>query len=454
MQQLRTLMVSGFFLIAIGCGPANAPPLKAPPVNVIFVLVDTLRADHTSLYGYERPTTPFLEELGAESAVFERARAQAGCTFPSVNSILTSRYPFDFYRKGFTDMGIPEEFPSMAEILKDHGYTTAAISASPIVRATPSDHNPSAGFGRGFDVFDEECLWESADCVNDRALEYLRETDEPFFLYLHYMDPHDPYRPPEDHERRFGVQDTGRTFIDAGNPNPIAEMLYDDGPTVDFSESEFQHLVDLYDDEIRYFDTMLRQLVTSLRDAGTLQRSILILTSDHGEEFLEHGQVKHCRGIWDTLTRVPLIMRFPEGRATRIPATPVQLVDLLPTLIDYLGVPDGGIEMEGISLRPVLEGGTSATTIAFSDQERYRSSDNGRFHLVFDGLGWEFTLFDTHADPFEQRNLLETHSREAKCLEDALNHWLVETGQWEHFDITLRAAEAQHEQLRALGYLE
>jgi len=190
MQRLRTLMVSGFFLVAIGCGPVDfTPPEPSPPVNVIFIMVDTLRADHTSVHGYHRSTTPFLEQLAERSVVFERARAQAGCTFPSVNSILTSRYPFDFYRDGFTDMGIPEEIPSLAEILRGHGYATAAVSASPIVRATPCEFNPSAGFGRGFDVFDESCLWGSAKCVNQKPLEVLTTIEGPFFLYLHYMDP-------------------------------------------------------------------------------------------------------------------------------------------------------------------------------------------------------------------------------------------------------------------------
>ena len=149
-------------LPVIGCGEHGAtPPEPAHPKNVIFVLVDTLRADHTSIHGYSRPTTPFLEQLAAESVVFDRARSQAGCTYPSMNSMLTSRYPFDFYRREPGDMGIPEEYPSIAEILKAHGYFTAAVSASPIVRATPSEHNPSAGFGRGFDVFDESVSLEA-----------------------------------------------------------------------------------------------------------------------------------------------------------------------------------------------------------------------------------------------------------------------------------------------------
>jgi len=420
---------------------------------VIFVLVDTLRADHTSLHGYSRPTTPFMEQLAAEGVVFEHARSQAGCTCPSVNSILTSRYPFDFYRRGPSDMGIPGDVPSIAEILKAHGYSTAAVSASPIVRATPSEQNPSAGFGRGFDVFDENCLWDSAECVNQRAQEILESLEEPFFLYLHYMDPHDPYRPPVN-RRRFAGAYEGFDFIAAGDPNPISEMLYDDGPEIGFDDADIQHLVDLYDDEIFYFDDRLGEFVEFLRGTGILDDSLFILTADHGEEFLEHGHVKHCRGVWDTLTRVPLLIRFPGGWGAQLVDAPVQLVDLVPTLLDALHLPADGIEMEGISLLGPIAGVDAFRDFAFSDQVGYRSIDDGRFHLILDGLRWRYALYDTDSDPFEQHDLVDIEPDLARDFEARLKVWLENTGQWEHFDMTLRAAEKQQDQLRALGYLE
>lgn len=312
MNLFRGIMLTAVVLSSPACADrAEVPSEPAHPKNVILVLIDTLRADHTAIHGYPRPTTPILEQLAEESVVFDRARSQAGCTFPSMNSLLTSRYPFDFYRREPGEMGIPVEYPSIAEVLKAHGYITVAVSASPIVRATPSEHNPSAGFGRGFDIFDEQCLWREAACVNHRALEIIENLQEPFFLYLHYMDPHDSYEPPKTYQRFAGPYE-GFEFIAAGDPNPIGEMLYDDGPNVDIDDQDIKHLVDLYDDEILYVDTMLGEFLRSLRGTGALDDSIFILTSDHGEEFLEHGHVKHCRGVWDTLTRVPLLIRFPK----------------------------------------------------------------------------------------------------------------------------------------------
>jgi len=448
-------LVSGLSVLAItACGGhESTPPQPSQPMNVIFVLVDTLRADHTSIHGSTRPTTPFLESLAAESVVFERARSQAGCTFPSMNSMLTSRYPFDFNRRGPGDMGIPDGIPSIVEILAAHGYATAAVSASPIVRATPSRQNPSAGFGRGFDVFDETCLWRSADCVNQRAKEILDGLEEPFFLYLHYMDPHDPYLPPAGH-RRFAAAYEGFDFIAAGDPNPIGEMLYDDGPEIDLDDTDIQHLVALYDDEISYFDEMLGQLVEHLRSSGVLDESMFILTSDHGEEFLEHGHVKHCRGVWDTLTRVPLLIRFPAGRVVTSIDAPVELIDLMPTVLDALDLPADDVEMDGISLLDPIAGRTSFAEFAFSDQVQYRSVDDGRWQLILDGFEWSFTLFDTAADPLESTNLVDIEAARAAALGRRLEQWLHDTGQWDHFDMTLRAAKRHEDQLRALGYLE
>lgn len=454
MRSISALVVTASILSLLACGEqAVSPPEPVPLRNVIFVLVDTLRADHTSLQGYSRATTPFLEQLAEEGVVFEFARSQAGCTYPSMNSMLTSRYPFDFFRRGTGDMGIPKEYPSIAEVLKAQGYSTAAVSASPIVRATPSKHNPTAGFGRGFDIFDETCLWNRAECVNKRAKEILENIEEPFFLYLHYMDPHDFYEPPASH-RRFAGAYEGFEFIAAGNPVPISEMLYDDGPTIEFDDHDIQHLVDLYDDEIFYFDDMLRMLVQQLRDSGKFDDSIFILTSDHGEEFLEHGHVKHCRGVWNTLTHVPLFIRANgiEG-GTRV-ETAVQTLDLAPTIIDYLGLGPTDADFKGRSLMPLLEGTTTEVRYAFSDQSKYRSVDDGRYHFILDGVEGSFTLFDIRTDELEKIDLYSGGHPAVEPLAQELDQWLDQTGQRVRFDLALAAAKAQEDQLRALGYLE
>lgn len=442
--------------VSFGCREPSLPRAPSSPANIIVVMVDTLRADHMSLYGYERPTTPFIDKFASEAIVFERARSQAACTFPSVNSLLTSRYAFDFYIQGENQMGIPAEYPTIAEILRARGYNTIAVSASPIVRATPSKENPNGGFGAGFDVFDESCLWREAAMVNSRALELLGEVREPFFLYLHYMDPHGQYAPPAAHRKQFARHYEGHDFIAAGDIGPIGEMLYDDGPELEISDRDVQHLVDLYDDEILYFDGQLEQLVDSLRGNGLLDRSALVLTSDHGEEFLEHGHVGHCRGVWNTLTHVPLLMRIPDLDGGGRTDAPVQLVDIVPTLLDELSLDAAAIPFDGAPLRLLLRGGDPAMArkYAFSDQSKYRAADDGQWHFILDGVESTVTFYDLHSDPLEQRDLFTQNHPEADRLGAILNGWLKDTGQWVRFDEALAASKAKEEELRALGYLQ
>ncbi len=457
---LRTAIEAGLTLavcILTGCAAEAppAPPAPDTPPNVIIILIDTLRADHMDLYGYERSTTPFLTELAADSAVFARARAQAGCTYPSVNVMLTSRYPFQFYKRKDEGFGIPDDLPSMPELLRRSGYSTAAVSASPIVRATPSEHNPHGGFGRGFDVFDETCLWREAACVNRQANRVVDELSPPFFLYLHYMDPHDHYRPPDDWRHRFTRPYDGHEFVANGEINPIASMLYDDGPEVAIGDRDIEHLRDLYDEEIAYLDSQLRAFFEDLEAGGHLENTIVVVTADHGEEFLEHGHVGHCRGVWDTLTWVPLIVRGPGIE----PATfdqAVQHVDLLPTLLDLIGAEAGDTLMRGRSLREALSSGELSDDIsyAFADQSRYRAADDGRHQLILDGVDMEFDLFDLDADPLQQTDVWSPDDPTGDRLSAALGSWLRESGQWIRLDEALAAGRETEEMLRTLGYLE
>jgi arylsulfatase A-like enzyme len=427
---------------------------RPDPVNIVIVMVDTLRADHMSAYGYARQTTPFIAKFASQGFVFEHARSQASCTFPSVNSLLTSRNPAIFTRQEADQLGIPDAYPSIAEMLKEHGYNTVAVTASPIVRATPSKYNPNGGFDRGFDTFMEDPLWRPGGGVNRAIIEELDEVKEPFFLYAHYMDPHGPYRPPERYTRRFAGGYEGHPFIDRGNPVPIGKMLYAGGPHYEITDRDIQHLVDLYDDEIRYFDGVFRRLMRYLEARDLLDRTLIIISSDHGEEFLEHGHIKHCRGVWDTVTRVPLIFRFPGIQGGQRFSNAVQNLDIVPTILDYLEIDPEGLDLEGTSLLPLFEGKEPSREFAFADQREYRSADDGRFHLVFNGNDGTATLFDLTSDPGEQFDLFRPDHPEALRLSEALNGWLTDTGQLLRFDEELAAARAKEEELRALGYLE
>jgi arylsulfatase A-like enzyme len=267
------------------------------------------------------------------------------------------------------------------------------------------------------------------------------------------MEPHAPYSHPPKRPLKFAGEYDGFDFIREGNPKPIGRMIYGDGPEYEITDRDIQHLVDLYDDEIRYFDDIFRDLLRELEARDLLEETMIVFASDHGEEFLEHGHVAHCRGVWDTVTRVPLIFKIPGVDGNRLDAA-VENLDIVPTILDYLATAGEEHGFEGRSLRPLIEGAELQTRIAFSSQTEYRSSDDGRFHLILDVSKSHFTLFDVRSDPLEQNDLFDPSHPELGPLSTALEGWLEKSGRAGRLLESLAAARTKEEELRALGYIQ
>jgi len=427
--------------------------------NVLFVVVDALRADRLSLYGYRRPTTPRLAALAREGVVFTNARSQAGCTFPSVNSLLTSRHPAVFLaRPGYT-MAIPETVRSLPEILRRQGYATAAVSASSIVRHTPSRFNPAGGFGRGFQVFDESCVEKHARCLNERALGLVQAFREPWFLYLHYMEPHAPYRPPPDHLRRLAAtparaRELGvHAWARRGDTWQLGRRLYEGDTQFDFTPRDLAHLSDLYDEEILYFDEQLAGLLASLRERHLLERTLIVLTADHGEELYDHRDYGHCRDLaYETVLKTPLLLWIPGVEPGLRRAALAENLDLVPTVLDYLGLAGEGLDFDGSSLRPVIERDQPLHRLSFSLQGVTRTVSDGSYKLIYDLTAGGARLFDLRTDPGERVDLFSRRPAEARRLQAALLRWM-ESHEGHAASESRRRAEELEKKLRSLGYL-
>ncbi|HEV8239917.1 MAG TPA: sulfatase [Thermoanaerobaculia bacterium] len=432
-------------LLAVSC----RLPIQRGRWNVVVVLVDTVRADHLGAYGYRRPTSPHFDALAAQSYLFTQARAQASCTYPSVNSLLTSRYPARFLGQAEGSFGIPAGIPTIGEMLAARGWSTAAVSASPVVRNSPTRFNPGAGFGRGFSRFDEACLWHPAACVTNHGIAAAEQLREPFFLYLHYMDPHGPYDPPQPFRKQFRMGRTKERWAARGDVNPLQRFLDGAGGPVVYGPADLRFVQGLYDGEIAYFDAQLGRLVDQLRRQRLLERTILVVLSDHGESFLEHGNVKHCESVYDSEVRIPLLVRLPrQHRGERI-AGPVEALDLAPTLLDLVGLPIDGRGFEGRSLLPRLDGKAADERYAFSMIQRQRSVAGARYKLVAELGGDRWQLFDLSRDPGERRDVKGEAKQAFARLRAALQQQLART---ESPEVTRYAAEADA-RLRALGYL-
>lgn len=335
---------------------AAGSPRKRP--NILFIVVDTLRADHTTPYGYKRETTPNLQRLlAAPGVVAENAYSQAPWTLPSVTSFLTGRYPGELLGDNFAAYGIPAEVQPLAERMSALGYQTGGFYANRTLHS-------GNGFDRGFDTFYSPpapvtgpagittAPEPDAAGLNARALPWLgAHRRDPFFLYVHYIDPHDPYVNPEivDNRTPFYPEYRGRV---AGT---WIHGIYNGRLKLEDPERDVAQVVALYDTEIHYADRFVGELIEAI-PSDVLEDTLIVLTADHGEELYDHGGWKHGFTLYDEQIHVPLLVRWdghlPAGR--RLPGT-VRLLDLVPTLLDAVGEkPDPALP--GVSLLPALAG--------------------------------------------------------------------------------------------------
>ncbi len=425
--------------------PRSAAAPGPPRRNVVLISLDTLRPDRLGLYGHERPTSPTLDALAAESTVFETVIAPAPWTFPSHTSMLTGLHECVHGMAGTVGHPFPPGLRPLASRLRDAGYATAAVTEDGFVDAT--------AFMRGFGYY-----WENRD-GDDRvrrtvaqAETWLRdEATEPFFLFVHTYQTHEPYFAPAPYDTLFAVAEEG------GGAIPAAQAAAD------------QRQLTKYDRAVRYTDASIAPLLDALRARPRGERTLLVVTSDHGEAFREHGYTGHGRTLHEEVLRVPLLVRAPGlvAAGRRVPGL-VGVIDITPTILDLLGLPvPAGIT--GVSLAPQLRRGTTPPP---PPPERLLYSENtlhNVYRLAIRAPRWKamyeddsVQLLDLERDPTEQvasptpalaadaaaaRARFEEECRRQKAELDAAGAATVAE------PVGLPDAGRQR-QLKALGYVE
>ena len=314
------------------------------PPNVLLIVIDTLRADRVGFLGDDRGLTPFLDSLAAESTVFRRAYAQSSWTNPSVASLLTSRYQSQ-HRVTRYDSVLTDAETSLPEILRRHGYATGAVVANWML-------DPKLGFAQGFETYtvaegDVPLAHNSfvvdprakprARHVHRRSLEWIDQIrrvrpDAPLFLYVQYMEPHTPYGPPAAALERVVGRRGARKEPDAAVEASQARA----GTPAPASLTAMQ---DQYDAEVSDLDTEMRGLFAALEERGVLSHAIVVVTADHGEEFMDHGRIGHGISLCDEMIHVPLLVRTPGTRQRRDVAETVALVDVAPAILALAHLP-------------------------------------------------------------------------------------------------------------------
>lgn len=315
---LKRATVLLFSLLILGC--SSSEQQKKRP-NIILIMLDTLRADHLSFYGYERNTSPTIDAFARENIAYSYATAASPWTPPSVATMFTGLYatshgmipPNEREDAKKALKRLDENLDTLAEIFKRNGYQTAAVTPNPWT-------NQEFGYDQGFDDF-QFLPREHAGVISKAGIETidrLAANDAPFFLYLHYLDPHDPYAPPADFRRKF------------------SGALVKDGRT--YSE-KMQEYINLYDGEIAFMDSRIARVFDALKTKGLYDDSVIIMLGDHGEQFMEHGDHRHGFKLFNEEVHIPLILKPGRGIQPKVVDQTVSTIDVFPTLLALAGLP-------------------------------------------------------------------------------------------------------------------
>jgi arylsulfatase A-like enzyme len=454
-QALAAILVLAFSLAPVGCRKNAVSPSRP---NLILVSIDTLRADRLGSYGYDRPTTPALDRLAREGVVFERALAPSPWTLPSHATLLTGLLP---ERHGMQkpDGRLPDAIPTLAEALQEAGYLTAGFVNSPYLL-------PATNLARGFASYRifPKVQGTSVTLSAGRAIGEIEEwlganagRGQPFFVFFHTADVHSDYMPSEQHEALL-VRPYQGDFD--GRSQTLRRVLR--GEVVP-SPDDIRHASDLYDAAIRQLDDHLAAFLAFLDARGLARDTVVMVTSDHGEEFFEHGGVMHGYTLFQEMLAVPLIVRGPGVPAGRRVSRIAQLADVPPTLLGLAGVAatqqfDGRDLAAEWSDAPPAE--APGPALAESVPRRYApdvrnhtvSVTTERYKLIRDFSAGTSRLYDLVADPAEQHDLAgEQPTVVAELLRIAEGYRALEPPQAPG-ESDLSATQA--EQLRALGYAD
>ena len=421
-----------------GLSEAPFPPQHTP--NVVLVVVDTLRADALTDTRSGRPLMPKLRGFAGDSLCFANAISQASWTKPAMVSMFTSLYP-EVHNVQFgvraqlspaqsphIDL-LPDSLTTMATRFREAGYRTLAVQSNPNL-------NAESGFAQGFDSYIFVTYPEQrGDVVTDRALEVTRNVQSPFFLYVHYMDPHQPYDPPPPYRDMFvkdgALPEPDRELINTYRDYCLDKVLNDVGLRSqrllpELSERGRAFIRSLYDGEVRFTDELLDRLIRSLRERAP--STIVVVTADHGEEFWERGSVGHGKTVYQELVHVPLIVSLPDASRGRTERA-VQTIDVLPTLAALLGWRHDE-DWQGANLLETSPADTRQSHPVFSSTRTSLRESNVDLEavcvwpdkLVRDRNSGEVVLFDLARDPREQSDrladALETVARLEGVLRD------------------------------------
>ena len=426
--------------------------------NVLLVVLDAARADHFGAYGYARATSPNVDRIAREGVVFERVFTPAVYTLGAMASVWTSQYPDRHHQAVSFAAPLPRDRLTLAELLGAQGIHTAGFVANLVAGGFN-------GFDRGFAEFHE--TWKEhgsrGDVFRGVVPPWLATSGgRRFFAYVHFREPHQPYNPPPPFDTRFGPA--------APLPAPLREDPLAQQDWIKevnqgrrpLGAAERDHVVRLYDGNIALADDVIGSIRQALEKDGLWERTVVIVTGDHGEALFEHGWIGHNTQLYDESAHVPLVVRFPSaaGLAGRRISALADLLDLGPTIADLFGALGRGgsdREFQGRSLLPVLfgaEGEQAVLSRTVWERPLYAQRD-ARYKLVYDTRTGAEQLFDLASDPAETREISASEPLRAAWARESLHHWIAQVSRRTRTETGAAPGmtREQCESLKSMGYL-
>jgi arylsulfatase A-like enzyme len=423
---------------------------SAQKPDILLISIDAFPKYSLGAYGYPRNITPHIDTLAEHSFIFEDHIANATWTFPSMASVMTSAYPSELGIKNVLGEKLTSDIVTLAEILQQNDYYTAAAVAALSL-------SKQFGLDQGFDEYHVLPTHSRALEMTEKAITIFtnRLAGKPIFLWLHYFDPHCPYKAPQPYTNKYVNNYTGTIPADCST----AWRKTDDYIQMNMTPTDGQYLKDRQDGEIEYTDREVGRLFRHLKEIKQFHSSLIIITADHGEEFFEHkhGFIGHGIDFYDTVINVPFIVKFPRQNYQKRIKYQTRHIDVLPTLLDVLNI-SGNNLFSGTSLLPLVKG-KAVNLPAYSEynaEQNFYALRYNHYKFIYRGksLGEQGRrLFNLEADPKELVNLAKQNSTLAQQMHDYLKNVQTELRKGSKTQ-TIHVPEKIIEQLRELGYIQ
>ncbi|GJM15472.1 MAG: hypothetical protein DHS20C13_07990 [Thermodesulfobacteriota bacterium] len=432
-----------FNLAVFGYKNFNTP--EGP--NVVLITIDTLRADHLGSYGYKRNTSPNIDKLANDGVLFENAVSQAPWTFPSMASMYTSLYPSEVRAKHITS-SINNKFLTLSEYMKNNFYNTIAVVSHIVV-------SKMYGFSQGFDTFNQKHIAEvdeiSSEIITQQAVEYIsKNKDEKFFLWVHYFDPHQNYRNHTEYDYSDGYDGPLPANLENEKLNKMNSSL---------KERDIEYVKSIYDEEIAYTDKHIGRLLDSIDKFGLGNDTIIVLTSDHGEEFMERGRIGHGTSLHRELTHVPLIIYNPlnNSMSGKRVSKHVEIRNIAKTILELSNMNEN--IFQGVNLldheKLNLDHIVISENYGFQEGPRSEAIIYQNWKLINNTRNQADELYKIDSDNNEINNLFTMKKEEVNIQKEKLQSIIsMINNNNEEDSEELELSKEEIKQLKALGYIQ